>query len=229
MHEKMYREFVEGLCKYYNEDTKLPLANEDIRYALDLQKKRLEHQNVSMRLHYTLRGEWMDKVCTRKFQDLKYTNDLTWTWLEKDVSYLINYETKLKVKQKEILYTIITDLKSKNIQDKIICPNCGNIINLNELVEHGCSFCKTHFMMSDLFPCITNYYAIKDLGMNDKEVKRKIGLFAIIGAVAVNAINFPFLMITFQEYGIFLTVLYMILLSVAGGIASYLFYPFLYL
>lgn len=60
------------------------------------------------------------------------------------------------------------------------CPNCGAIETLDRLSGAGCSYCRSRFMMSELFPKIMNYYALDDIVEADT-LKRHLKVFVIAG------------------------------------------------
>lgn len=73
--------------------------------------------------------------------------------------YYKNNKLIKKINFPNRLYVIVT---SVNDQEKILtknyrCPNCGNIIELAKLIS-GCKYCGSKFMISDLYPIVTNYY-----------------------------------------------------------------------
>lgn len=49
------------------------------------------------------------------------------------------------------------------------CPNCGNLLTIKTLLD-GCTHCKTKFIVSDMYPIITNYYQV-DINKKIEEEK----------------------------------------------------------
>lgn len=219
--EKIFREFSNQLCTYSRSDEKVKAANQDVKYALELQKKRMESQNVRMEMDLNLRGEWMDKIMGKTISDSKYKNDLVWGWFQKHVTYYINNQKSLCIKENSILYVNITDVFNKDIDDTICCPHCGAILKVSELLENGCSYCQTHFIISDLFPKVTNYYFIKDYGMTQRESKQKIGKSVLLGVLFVLVLNSMNLTDYIKSGEYFMLIYSLIMSFLIGGFLGY--------
>ena len=80
-----------------------------------------------------------------------------------------------KEKQNIIFYQISTHTKNNPIIDEDLynCPHCDGVSKIKEL-KQGCPYCDTRFKMDDLFPKVSNYFFIEEIGGTEKEVNRDI-------------------------------------------------------
>lgn len=162
---------------------KTPVSgNQDIRYGLELQKARLEKHHASMVFNLALRGEWMDRIYDHVFSDTKYTNRLLSRSYRKTADYYLDGQKRLSDADDVDLFSIVTWLNQGEIQETCCCPNCGAISKVETLLE-GCPYCRTRFLMSDLFPKVTSYHFLWDCSMNEKESKDWIRKVMLTGAV----------------------------------------------
>lgn len=47
------------------------------------------------------------------------------------------------------------------------------------MLQNGCEYCGTHFEMKDLFPKVTSYYFIEEIGGTENELKGSIKKFVL--------------------------------------------------
>lgn len=188
--KKIFEEFA-GQLSDWSKTGKLPSAgNQDIRYALSLQQERLDKCQAGMEYMLKLRGEWLDRISGAVFSSEKYTNRLVWRAYQRTVNYYVKEKKCLSVRENENMYAMITWLNNGNMQETYCCPNCGNISGVGELLE-GCPYCKTRFLMSDLFPKVTEYHFLRDYGMNNREGKSTLKKWMIPGALIVILLSSP--------------------------------------
>lgn len=187
--QQIYDEFASQLCEW-GKDGKIPAAgNQDIAYGLMQQGKRLEKYHVKM--EYRLNPRANRTGCsTAVFSDVRYTNKLVWNGYQKETAYYKEGRKCLGIKDNELLYTIITWLNDKTEKTVYCCPNCGAISEVDALLE-GCPYCHTRFMMSDLFPKITNYYFLRDYSLEEKEFKHRTAKWMITGGMIGFLIRMP--------------------------------------
>lgn len=179
---QIYKEFASQLCEWA-ENGKAPAAgNQDIDYSLALQKKRLEKHRVRMDYKLNLRGEHLDQIASVVFSDSKYTNKVVWRSYQRQVNYIRENQKGLSKKVPETLFAIITWLNHNETQTTYCCPNCGAISEVSDLLN-GCPYCHTQFLMSDLFPKVTNFYFLPSVSMNDREAKRVTQRWMTAGAL----------------------------------------------
>ena len=72
--------------------------------------------------------------------------------------------------KKTVIYETVTAVVSgaHPDNDPANCPNCGMVSTVAGLAN-GCSYCGTKFQMDDLFPKVSSYYFLDDVGMSKKE------------------------------------------------------------
>lgn len=182
---QIYRDFAGQLCQWAKTGKAPAAGNQDIGYGLSLQKARLERFRVDMEYVLERRGEGMDQIFDAEFSDTKYTNSLVGSTYRKIVNYYIDGKKCRSFKDNETLYAIITRLNHSDGKETYCCPNCGTISRVEELAE-GCPYCKTRFLMSDLFPKVTNFHFLRSYGMGENEIKNKVSIW-VIGGVLITA------------------------------------------
>lgn len=162
-------------------------ANQDVRYFLDLQEKRLKERGVHM--EYELerpkddRDISMGGIYGRAGRDsAKYESYIDYRNYTRQLSFYRGGKKKFSKKAPEVLYVTTTWLKEGEItgEETYCCPSCGAISTIRELQE-GCPYCKTRFVMSDLFPKVTDFLYARDYAEHG-DLKQRILRFVIIGA-----------------------------------------------
>lgn len=188
---QIYEEFVTQLSEWGNSGKKPLAANQDICYGLMLQRKRMDKYHVKM--EYKM-GQWKERqgnmATTAAFSDVRYTNKVACKSYRKEVAYYRQGKKSLVTKDNELLYMIITWLNNETVQDTYCCPNCGAISDINVLLE-GCPYCHTKFLMSDLFPKVTNFYFLRDYSLSEEDANGRIRRWMAGGAAIGFIIRAP--------------------------------------
>lgn len=188
--QQIYQEFINQLCEW-GETGATPVAgNQDISYGLALQRKRLEQCRVKIEYRLNERKKERNSITTAVFSDSRYTNTMIWKAHQKEVNYYREGKKCLSLKDNAVLYTIVTRLNHSDIPASYCCPNCGEISNVSALLE-GCPYCNTRFIMSDLFPKVTNFYFLRDYNLGETEANNKVAIWMISGAVIGFLIRLP--------------------------------------
>ena len=147
-------------------------GDQNVRYALELQKQLLKDKALLMKYEFTPRGHFADTSGPgREWKDDHYISRMEYrtTRLTRKIC---RAQKKIYEKGENcIFYQIITDAYNWNVigDDTHACPNCGAPSPI-KVLENGCPYCGTFFKMSDLFPKTTNFYFIRDVGGTEKEV-----------------------------------------------------------
>lgn len=197
---RIYRHFADQLCVWAQTGILPATGNQDIRYGLELQRKRLERYQVRMEYELMPKKEEAAAISNAVYTDSKYTNRLTWGPYHKTVTYYLEGRKRLTSTDDQLLYTIITWLNQENVQETYCCPNCGTISKVQDLMG-GCPNCKTRFLMSDLFPKVTDYHFLKDYGLTSNDIKNRIYKWVIVGILIGILIAFPGSILDFLRSG----------------------------
>lgn len=158
-----------------------PSADQDVRYVLELQQKRLRSKGLKVKYKITPRGLLNGKEDTlKRWSDKRYTNELKCRTCHLDNEIYKNGKKIYNKEQNSNFYQIVTDLKAgvPSDDEPYVCPNCGAVNTVREL-QQGCKFCRTRFNMDDLYPKVSNYFFIKDQSGTKKELKNHIFAFVI--------------------------------------------------
>lgn len=164
--------------KEFTRTRKLPDSGEqDMRYALELQEKRLRDKGLIMQYDFVPRGLLPQGggMYGRSWRDRHYHSVMQYRTCKLIKEF---YRGQKKVYNKEqniIFYQIITDAYNQSDmgEDLYNCPSCGAVSRIHTL-RNGCPYCGTFYEMTDLFPKVTNYYFIEDASGTEKEVKHGI-------------------------------------------------------
>lgn len=210
--QQIFEEFSSQLCEWVKSGTLPALGNHDICYGLELQKERLEKYH--MKIEYEMIPQYgkENRISTFVFSDIYYTNKFLMKSYHKKVNYFINGKKGLTLKDNESLYTIITWLKDSTKKANYCCPNCGAFSDVSTLLK-GCPYCQTQFIMSDLFPKVTNYYFLRAYGLSEEESNKKTFVWMASGALIGFLIRLPGLLIDILQGGNLLFLLFLALLT----------------
>lgn len=185
-----YDRFAVELAEW-SESGKIPaLADQDSGYYLSLQKERLEKKNLKMKLALE-KCEEDDAPGVVSYPGRHYENRMEFASVRRSVEYSRNGRRLYRRKNDQVLYQMITraDTPEEIGEKPYSCPNCGAVTRVIELTR-GCPYCNSRFLMSELFPRVTNYYYIRMDSMETR--KKKLNL--IIGS----CIGFSFLFMLFH-------------------------------
>lgn len=181
--EEVYRRFIDGVSQWNSTGNSPIIASFDLRYAFDLQRKRLENKGVNIDSVYNLRGGNLDIIGNAwSVNDTgRYKSQIVFRSYEKETKYIINNKVKCEIKENQILYLMITRLENQNVNLEYSCPNCGAISDIRTLLT-GCPSCGTRFIMNDLFPKVTNFFVLPDYAETKKSISHTIPKWLAAGA-----------------------------------------------
>lgn len=184
--EVIYGKFLKQLEKWSTDGDSPSSADQDICYFLELQRERLKSRNVKMEYRMAPRGHFASQQPMVTWRDAKYTNRMVYGTCRKEVRFEREGKTVYSKKEPEIFYQIITWLNDVRAggQETYCCPNCGALSPVRQLLE-GCPYCGTRFLLPQLFPRVTNFYFLRDHGLDPKEAKGKIRQWTGGGAVVM--------------------------------------------
>lgn len=172
------------------------LGDWNIRAYLDAQENRLK----DMELKRTFEFKPDDRVY--KVGDYAvgvllngYNKRLNYALGQKKTEYFKDGKIIFSEKMHVPLYQLIkwpVDDKADRKKETYVCPNCGNIEKLEVLESEGCQYCGTRFVMSQLYPKVTNFYTLE----NTSDKKRSIGdVIRLIPGCLIVALILTFVML----------------------------------
>lgn len=132
-------------------------ASADLKYTAGLQRKRLNEKNANIRHHYDFGNRPLHGSAVKLDKDTRYIARMPFYIMDSQTEYSVNGRIQKKDKQLKTMYANVIWLIDQNKDESYCCPNCGAVSTVRQLIS-GCPYCKTRFIMSDLFPKITNYY-----------------------------------------------------------------------
>ena len=192
------KDLFETFCSEYQEllkaDRRSSSMTDDLQYALELQRNRLQKDGLCMECVITPRGHFPKGELSREWSDGMYRSYMdirTCNWARKLYK---GDKVVFRDSQDQTLYTTATDLiyGAKDIErETYTCPNCGNVTTIGALRE-GCPYCGTYFEMQDLYPRVGGLYYVKEIGGTEEEVKKDVFrymipvmiIFGVIGLIS---------------------------------------------
>ncbi len=218
---QIYEEFAVQLCEWSANGKVPPAGNQDIRYGLTLQKERLTKYHTKIEYCLTPRTDRQDHVKSAVFSDMHYSNRLVWKAYQRTTRYCTEDGKNLTLNGRELLYTIITRLNHDTAKAACSCPNCGAVSEVSTLLD-GCPYCHTRFLISDLFPRISNFYFLRDYSLSEREAKSDQFKWMAAGAAAVFIIRIPgVVMDLFHGENLFVLLFSILLSAGVGAVAGY--------
>ncbi|MBP5491796.1 MAG: hypothetical protein J6Y08_03035 [Clostridiales bacterium] len=155
-------EFMADLARFYEDGTEPARASFDMRYYLHQHEKRLAEKGVKIQRRYTPDPKGVKHSVSR--QRPPYTSDLAFIDITSSSQYTSVASSKILQKHKKatsIFYANVLD--RQDLKDAAyVCPNCGHQATL-EIFSNGCPMCGTRFQMSQLFPCVSNFYMLPQM------------------------------------------------------------------
>jgi len=190
-YKKKLNAFLASLGPAIAKGTDITFADNDLTHTLELQHERLEARNLSVEYEYYSREDEPDKVfMTSSWRDAHYESVVCTKACGIRRSFSRDGKKLYSDNRKSIMYETLSDVVEGPHPgaDSYCCPGCGHVSTIAEL-QNGCTFCGMQYKMSDLFPKVTGFYTLDDVGINDKEFKSTVWKF-ILGATVILWIAF---------------------------------------
>ena len=157
--------FVDEYSEWTTTGKEPEIGSLDVNYAFELQKKRLEEHNARIETTFDTKNSDFKDGAVRCFtvpDKGDYKTVIGCKNYKVIETVYVNNKKKRKSKVMQNFYVAITRLLNQNADGAIACPNCGAVSSIKELLT-GCKSCGTRFILNDLFPKVTNFYAIKEV------------------------------------------------------------------
>ncbi|WP_303833985.1 hypothetical protein [Ruminococcus flavefaciens] len=180
-----YKTFVRQMSNWYNGGEIPELASQDLRFVLELQKQKL--QSLGLDLKYELRNTGSRNVSGVSLSDRIFKNTVMGGYMDMTRSVGSSQEQLSKNTSDISLFAMIQELKDgANPSDNmaLCCPKCGAPSTIG-MLQDGCKFCGTKFIMSELYPKVMNYMINERYNTERTRLKNKRDLTILIAACAI--------------------------------------------
>ena len=181
---KLYSKYAKQMNEWYSSGTITPLASQDVRCAMDLQRRHWENLGlkVEMKLENIQENSRSD-IGSISYHDRVFVNHIA----SQNKILLTKISDSRRViydRKEEAGLTVVIQQLKENTQPPpntpLSCPHCGAPSTLAQL-ENCCPYCDTKFVMDDLYPKVTNYFVDKDPNSDKKKKKNEFWLFILVG------------------------------------------------
>lgn len=174
---KILKKFIEQLNSCNISKGEYPkLASADLKYTAMLQSNRLREKDVDINYNYITENA-INTVAHKLDKDTRYITRFPFYMMKSTTEYSVNGQVKKRDKRDKTFFANVIWLLGQNKDETYCCPNCGAVSTVRELLM-GCPYCKTKFLMSDLYPSITHYY---DFGTKDGQINSTALPFSLLG------------------------------------------------
>ena len=153
-------------------------ASRDLKYVRALQRTRLTSKHAAIRYSYNLTPQSFRFVNWKLDTDNRYKVRIPFYELDTQTVFSVNSRKKKTVKERQKIYAYAVRLTGQQTGAYYCCPNCGAVSKVEELLS-GCPYCRTQYLMNDLYPKISSIYTQKELDI-DKHVKRDVAVFTLL-------------------------------------------------
>lgn len=162
--KELFVKFTEQLGEWSRTGKEPESGDWNIRAYLDMQEHRLQKAGLKRTADYVI-NEDVQQIGDYAIGVLLngYNQKVNLALGTEKISYIHNNEEIFRETKKVSVYQLIKHpLPDKEDwkNETYVCPNCGNISKVATLEKEGCPFCGTHFLMSQLYPKVTNFYIL---------------------------------------------------------------------
>ena len=189
--EKLFTSFLRGIENWSRTGQEPKEGDQDVRYYLDLQEHRLKDRRITMEYRFpqgslpvTQAGKVLGGAVNPYGHSLHFSSCCETVSFSRD-------GTKLYSKERDVTFyqTIIEPQAGMEhlAEQTYVCPNCAAIAHIGELLDTGCPYCGTRYIMSDLYPKVTNFYTLESMPDGEK-VEKETHRRVVIGAVVMAAV-----------------------------------------
>lgn len=185
----MFIKFADELSAWPETGQEPSTADRGTRFYLDLQEKRLKRHGLELRHKLELYDLPVGHIDTPLGNVINpYEKNTHYCDCHYSKTLLREGKKVFHQKRDTVLYETITEPTAESWAkgDMLYCcPNCAAVSTIRELSNTGCRYCKTHFLASELYPKVTNYYQVDsfDTEKLKSRAKRISALFAAAGFV----------------------------------------------
>ena len=170
-----YKTFVRQMSKWYNGGEMPELASQDLRFALELQRQKLQSLGLDMQCNLKNTGSATGNIYGASYSDRVFTNSSVNGNMCMTRNIGCNQTQLYKNTANIGLSTIFQSLKNDtqpSASMPLSCPHCGAPSTLGEL-ESGCKYCGTGFLMSELYPKVVNFFISEEYNRDKNAAKNK--------------------------------------------------------
>lgn len=182
-HANLFARFIKELQLWCRTGKEPAGADQDMRYYLDLQEKRLKEHNLQVDRRFEPDGKVYSSYQVMNSIPLlnaanyfsRFRRSTYFQFGNETVSYYRDSKEIYSKNKTVTMYQTIIDPEpgDRHVgETSYICPNCGAISTVKTLQEEGCPYCGTRFIMKDLYPKVTNYYCLENNNLDNKRQKR---------------------------------------------------------
>ncbi|MBR3228177.1 MAG: hypothetical protein IKF68_06485 [Erysipelotrichaceae bacterium] len=226
--EDMYERFLSQLNEWPQTGKEPQDGDQDIRFFLELEEKRLRKKGITL-LH-TVTPTGVPAMQTGKVLGGRlspYTPDIHYRSGSEELIFRKDGKELYSHRKDVVFYETILNAEEGIETDEdhtCSCPNCGAPSFIRTLVSEGCPYCKTQFVMKDLYPKVVSYYTVETVPPAE-EIEAKARRYPIIGAISGGS----FALITgiiagYLNEGIIGILQIVFLTGIMSGIGAFLFY-----
>lgn len=204
-YSELFQNFLKELSQWPDTGTEPRSGNQDIRYYLDLEEHRLKERGLSTKLAFKAYDQVSQGSKVLKsvpilnaFESVRYNQSMSYQTVERKVEYFRNGKSVYQNKKDLTAYLTIIEPKegNENIgEETYSCPNCGAISKIHVLKEEGCPYCRTKYLITDLFPKVTNFYFLENATVS-KKAEKGMRLFILAGIAVTYLIGGMFLLVS---------------------------------
>ena len=180
-----YKTFVRQMSDWYNGGELPELAGQDLRYVLELQKQKL--RSLGLDIKYEIQNTGSRNVSGISLSDRIFKNTVMSGYLDMTRSVGSSQEQLSKNTADISLLVMIQELKDgTQLSDNmaLCCPHCGAPSTIG-MLQGGCKYCGTKFIMSELYPKVMNYIINERYITERARNKNKRDLAILITACAI--------------------------------------------
>lgn len=226
--KKLFTKFTKQLSDWSRTGIEPKLADWNTKAYLDLQEKRLKLKGLERHFDFKATsqvykvGDWVIGLLFNG-----YNKRVNYAVGKKKVEYFKNGKSIFKMQKEVPLYLMIRwpDTENDNWkQDTYVCPNCGNIEKIEKFEAEGCQYCGTNFIVSELYPKVTNFYSL-DQGAERKLSFGKVLILAIASFVIalLLSVYYSYTQVAEFSFAILMVVVWIICFAISLFFAPVIF------
>ena len=182
-----YKTFVKQMAGWYNGGELPELAGQDLRFVLELQRQKLRSLGLDLKYEIQNKGSGSIDISSLSLSDRIFTNTIIGGYMDMTRSIGSSQEQLNKSTADIGLFMMIQELKNGTHPDDnmaLCCPHCGAPSTIG-MLQSGCKYCGTKFIMSELYPKVMNYMIHERYISERVSNKNKRDLAILIAACSI--------------------------------------------
>ena len=171
-----YKEYMKQLAGQWKDGTPPAAACQDMRRTLELRREHCKSLGLTVQQQFRGIKQKHPGIASLSYDDNVFVNHIL-TDNKQMTTRISSAKGVIFDRTENVGLSVVLQQPKNGVTPPpgmpASCPQCGAPSTLAQL-ENGCPYCKTHFLMDDLYPKVTNYFVQRHYDTDKKRSLRRL-------------------------------------------------------